>query len=174
MSDPEEPDGDHGMSLDELRDLIARARDEYPTDSPPTQLAAAAERLLTEFQASLLLVGRLLTGAPQTAGRRQLADLAAEVARQDRFHPSGYPATRDGVFLGIQTAIYELEREALPAWHGDRCKCDVPQCGHADWQATRGEALQAAAVIMRTIRSIDNHRPKAASAAAETPQEQEN
>jgi hypothetical protein len=89
----------------------------------------------------------------------QLADLAAEVERQDRFHPSGYPATRDGVFLGIKTAAHELDREAVDAWSGDRCKCATPLCGHADWQNTRGELLQVAAVIMRTIRSIDAHQP---------------
>ena len=89
----------------------------------------------------------------------QLADLAAEVERQDRFHPSGYPATRDGVFLGIKTAAHELDREAVDAWSGDRCKCSIPLCGHAGWRNTRGELLQVAAVIMRTIRSIDGHEP---------------
>src|SRR5690554_1885636 len=54
-----------------------------------------------------------------------LAELAAEVARQDRSHPSGYPATRDGVFLGITTAVHELEREAVAAWQAERCGCEV-------------------------------------------------
>lgn len=83
------------------------------------------------------------------------AVLAAEVNRQDRFHPSGYPATRDGVFLGIKTAEHELTVEAVDAWRGDRCRCETPLCGHATWDKTRAEMLQAAAVLLRTIRSID-------------------
>lgn len=85
-----------------------------------------------------------------------LTELAAEVKRQDQFHPAGYPATRDGVFLGIKTAAHELDVEAIGAWRTDRCRCGTPLCGHADWQNTRGELLQAAAVILRTIRSIDD------------------
>jgi hypothetical protein len=84
-----------------------------------------------------------------------LDDLAAEVARQDQTHPAGYPATRDGVFHGIQTAVYELDVEAMGAWRTDRCHCGVPMCRHTTWAATRGEMLQAAAVVLRTIRSID-------------------
>jgi hypothetical protein len=85
------------------------------------------------------------------------ADITVEVARQDRVHPSGYPATRDGVRLGIATGVDELD-EALDAWRIDRCRCETPLCGHAYWQVTRAEMLQAAAVIVRTIRSIDQHR----------------
>lgn len=97
----------------------------------------------------------------RTRGRQRaysavLAELAREMERQDQLHPSGYPPTRDGVFLGIRTAIHELEGpgEALDAWSEERCKCPTPQCGHATWSKTRAEVLQAAAVCMRTIRSI--------------------
>ena len=83
------------------------------------------------------------------------ADLHDEIKRQDDIHPAGYPATRDGVFLGITTAVHELQFEAIEAWRDGRCKCSTPRCGHHDWRATRKELMQAAAVIMRTIRSID-------------------
>jgi hypothetical protein len=82
--------------------------------------------------------------------------LATEVKRQDTFHPSGYPATRDGVFLGITTAVHELEHEAIHAWRSDRCRCEKPLCGHATWTETRTELIQAAAVLLLTIRSIDD------------------
>lgn len=75
--------------------------------------------------------------------------LASEVVRQDKIHPAGYPATRDGVFAGIQTAIHELhsEHEAMGAWQDEK--------RHGVWTNTRAELLQAAAVIVRTVRSID-------------------
>jgi hypothetical protein len=74
-------------------------------------------------------------------------EIEVEVDRQDRTHPAGYPATRDGVFLGITTAVWELEREALTAWNtAKRSK---------DWQETREELVQAVGIILRTIRSID-------------------
>lgn len=94
---------------------------------------------------------------------RLLADFGVEVERQDRFHPSGYPATRDGVFLGIKTAVHELDFEAVEAWREDRCRCATPLCGHATWEKTREELLQAAGVILRTIRSIDDARTSARS-----------
>ena len=59
------------------------------------------------------------------------------------------------MFLGITTAIHELEREAIEAWRAGRCKCSTPNCRHHDWSEVRKELLQAAAVIMRTVRSID-------------------
>lgn len=82
-------------------------------------------------------------------------DLEAEIERQDEGHPAGYPATRDGIFLGLTTGIYELEKEALEAWHEARCKCGEPGCTHADWKAVRAEVIQACAVLLRTVRSID-------------------
>jgi hypothetical protein len=96
-----------------------------------------------------------------------LADIFQEIGRQDMVHPKGYPAERDGVFLGITTAIHELEREAIDAWRGERCRCQTPNCGHADWQYTRDELVQAAAIILRTIRSIDD--AKRAKAAGRNP-----
>jgi hypothetical protein len=83
-----------------------------------------------------------------------LADLGDEVTRQDEIHPAGYAATRDGVRLGLATVGDELQ-EALDAWRPGRCKCRTPECGHHDWSEVRKELLQTAAVIMRTIRSID-------------------
>ena len=82
-------------------------------------------------------------------------EIAAEVNRQDGIHPDGYPATRDGVFLGITTAVHELDREAIDAWRAARCKCPAPHCGHHDWSRVRIEVIQAAAVLLRMIRSID-------------------
>lgn len=75
-----------------------------------------------------------------------LADLAIEIARQDRIHPAGYPATRDGVRFGIATVADETQ-EALDAWRAER-RID-------GWPETRTELFQTAAVIMRLIRSID-------------------
>lgn len=77
---------------------------------------------------------------------RLLDELVAEIARQDQSHPAGFPATRDGVFHGINTAIWELEREALDAWQQEK--------RDAEWRDTRMEMIQAAAVIMRTVRSV--------------------
>jgi hypothetical protein len=82
-------------------------------------------------------------------------DIDNEIARQDAVHPSGYPATRDGVFLGITTAVHELDREAVDAWRSERCNCSTPTCGHATWPDTRTEIIQAVAVLLRTLRSID-------------------
>ena len=86
-----------------------------------------------------------------------VADAVAEVERQDKYHPSGYPPTRDGVRLGIATVIDEAE-EARDAWRGDRCKCPTPLCGHAKWEATEAELMQTVAVALRTIRSIRRGR----------------
>jgi hypothetical protein len=84
-----------------------------------------------------------------------LADLAREVARQDELHPPGFPATRDGVFMAIMTAVHELDREAIEAWRAERCRCGELECGHATWADTRTEVMQAAAVLVRVLRSID-------------------
>lgn len=82
--------------------------------------------------------------------------LLDEIVRQDAIHPDGYPATRDGVFLAITTAGQEeLMREALDAWRSARCKCPKPRCGHHDFSEAAEEMLQAAAVLMRCIRSIE-------------------
>lgn len=85
-----------------------------------------------------------------------IADLACEVFRMDEAHPDGYPATRDGVFLGIMTAVHELETEAIESWRSERTPCLAPNGRtHCHWPYTRQELLQAAAIIIRTIRSID-------------------
>jgi hypothetical protein len=77
----------------------------------------------------------------------------AEMERQDRLHPAGYPASRDGVRLGIAAAQDELA-ETLLAHLADRCRCPVPDCGHARWLDTRTEAIQTVAVLLRMARSI--------------------
>jgi len=79
-------------------------------------------------------------------------DLIHECDRQDRIHPANFPATRDGIFLGITTAVHELDREAIEAWRAER--------DHPRWDLTRNEMLQAAVVILRTIRSIDELHTK--------------
>jgi hypothetical protein len=75
-----------------------------------------------------------------------LADLAAEIERQDRIHPAGFAPTRDGIFLGICTAQVAELNEALDAWRAER-KIE-------GWPETETELMQAAAVILRTVRSI--------------------
>lgn len=85
--------------------------------------------------------------------------LIREMTRQDAMHPRGYPPTRDGIRLGLAAAQDELN-EALDAWRADRCKCEEPECGHYDWQATRGEIVQTIGVLLRCVRSIDGHTPK--------------
>jgi hypothetical protein len=87
--------------------------------------------------------------------------LEYEMDRQDALHPDGYPPTRDGIRLAIATAKDELE-EALGAWRAGRCKCPQPRCQHHDWSGVAEEMLQAAAVIMRAVRSLrqGGARPK--------------
>ena len=82
-----------------------------------------------------------------------LLHLYDEIIRQDRLHPAGYPANRDGVRLGIAHAEDELEEVKL-AHRADRCKCPVPNCGHAHWLDTETEVIQTAAVLLRLARSI--------------------
>lgn len=82
-----------------------------------------------------------------------LDEVLAEILRQDKVHPSGYPATRDGVRLGLAAAEDELE-EAKQAWREGRCKCPEPMCEHADWANTREEIIQTAAVLLRTASSM--------------------
>ena len=84
----------------------------------------------------------------------QLAELQSEIDRQDGIHPDGYPATRDGLRLALAAFADEL-REAELAWREGRCKCPEPRCDHHDWMPLRGELIQAAAVVMRAVRSID-------------------
>jgi hypothetical protein len=76
---------------------------------------------------------------------RLVAELLVEVSTQDFEHQGGYPATRDGVRLGLAAAEDELV-EAHDAWRDERRV--------AGWRATRGELLQVAAVALRVARSI--------------------
>lgn len=91
---------------------------------------------------------------PNKSLERVLQEVADEMERQDAIHPDGYPATRDGIRLAIATGEDEL-KEALAAWREGRCKCSTPRCKHHDWNETRGELLQAAGVILRSIRSLE-------------------
>jgi hypothetical protein len=85
--------------------------------------------------------------------------LRLEIERQDGIHPDGYPATRDGTALALFNAREEL-REARKAWRHGRCKCPTPRCDHHDWSAAAEEMLQAAAVIMRSWRSIQQREER--------------
>jgi hypothetical protein len=87
-----------------------------------------------------------------------LETLGREIQREDQIHPPGYPATRDGIFLGLSTAREEL-REACKAWRRGRCKCPTPGCDHHQWAEVEEELLQVAAVVMRTVRSIAEQAP---------------
>jgi len=107
-----------------------------------------------------VFVPELLRGDPAGALNRA-------IEHQDAVHPDGYPATRDGIFLGITTAIHELEREAIEAWRRGRCKCPTPRCDHHDWRPVADELLDAAAVIMRCWRSIAEREATRAGAPAE-------
>jgi hypothetical protein len=89
---------------------------------------------------------------------RVVSELAEKVARQDALHPDGYPATRDGVLLGIAAAGVELI-EAGIAWFAARCKCPTPRCGHADWGPAADEMLDAAAVLVRAVREVRSAVP---------------
>lgn len=74
-----------------------------------------------------------------------LTEVHAEVYRQDEIHSAGYPATRDGIRLGIAAAQDELD-ETLEAWRAGRRE--------ADWGTAAGEAIQVAAVLLRMVRAI--------------------
>jgi hypothetical protein len=137
-------------------EIIARARrvhdesgcscDRRYIMSCPRMTAAVLAQGREEAENPTILTKRL--------AQNYLTELVAEIRRQDERHPDGYPATRDGIRLGIAAAEDEVN-EALDAWRTDRCKCPTPLCGHATWEKTRGEALQAAAVLMRLVWSID-------------------
>lgn len=83
-----------------------------------------------------------------------LLELLDEVQRQDRLHQYGYACTRDGVRLALCTAKDEIT-EAEDAWRSERCRCPDPHCGCSKWAETRKEAMQAAAVLVRLIRSLE-------------------
>lgn len=74
-----------------------------------------------------------------------LAEVHAEAHRQDEIHPAGYPATRDGIRLGIATAQDELD-EAREAHRSGRRE--------ESWGDAACEAIQAAAVLLRMVRAI--------------------
>jgi hypothetical protein len=86
---------------------------------------------------------------------RGIERLVQEIECQDQIHPSGYPATRDGIRLAIAVAQEDELGEALEAWRRGRCKCPTPMCGHHDWTEAAEEMVQAAAVIMRSVIAIE-------------------
>lgn len=72
-----------------------------------------------------------------------------EVARQDEIHPPGFPATRDGLRLGLAAMQDELD-ETLTAWRTDRRVISVcPWLLH-----TEEELLQTVAIGIRMLRTI--------------------
>lgn len=71
--------------------------------------------------------------------------LAIEIAAQDRAHPAGYPATRDGLRMGIASLEDEL-REVHDEWH---------QWKKRDgWGGMEDELWQVAGIAMRMIRGL--------------------
>lgn len=88
-----------------------------------------------------------------------LVALTLEIERQRSIHPDGYPATRNGIRLGLACAQDEV-LESLDEWRLARCKCNAPDCAHPDWSNVREEALQAAAVLLRIVTSIDMEAPR--------------
>lgn len=77
-----------------------------------------------------------------------------EVRRQDEIHPAGFPATRDGLRLGL-AALQDEVREAEEAWRADRRRDGVcPWINHGGEHSTEVELLQVAAIALRMVRSI--------------------
>lgn len=97
-------------------------------------------------------------GLDLTSMESLLADIRYEVERQDALHPAGYPVTRDGIRLGLAAAEDEV-REARDEWDLHKCRCQEPLCDHADWSTVRYEAMQAVAVLVRMVRSINEVTP---------------
>ena len=87
-----------------------------------------------------------MTTTEYLAGR-----LVAEVDRQDRIHPGGYPADRDGLRLGL-AALEDETREAYDEWRVHRRV--------AGWGGLAGELLQVAGVAMRMYRSVVEEDPR--------------
>ena len=75
-----------------------------------------------------------------------MLSVADEVRRLDDIHPPGFPATYDGVRLGLAMVQDELN-EALDAWRSER---RAPT-----WEHTRAELVQVAAIAVRIIREMD-------------------
>lgn len=74
-----------------------------------------------------------------------------EVERQRHIHPDGFPATRDGVRLGL-ASIEDETREALLAW----------DTGKRDdfWNDTEYEVLQIVGNAIRLYESLRQYRDK--------------
>lgn len=72
--------------------------------------------------------------------------LLAEIKRQEEIHPVGFPATRDGLRLGLAALEDELE-EARDEWRANRRT--------EGWGGLRMELMQIAAVALRMVRSLD-------------------
>lgn len=77
-----------------------------------------------------------------------------EVRRQDEIHPDGFPATRDGLRLGIGALEDEVE-EVKRAWRQDRRRKEAcPWTERGEGHSTETELLQVVAVGLRMLRSI--------------------
>ena len=81
--------------------------------------------------------------------------VAAEVLRQDDAHPAGYPASRDGVRLGIAAAEDELD-EVREEWRRAyrQVRGGVEQS--AAYANVHDELIQLAAVCVRIARELDH------------------
>jgi hypothetical protein len=77
-----------------------------------------------------------------------------EVKRQDEIHPDGFPATRDGLRLGLAALQDEL-REAEEAWRADRRRPEgCPWINYGGDHSTEAELLQIVGIGLRMLRSI--------------------
>lgn len=74
-----------------------------------------------------------------------LHEIETEIGVQDHRHPAGYPATRDGVLLGL-AAMEDEWTEAYAAWREERSE--------PHWASVYEELKQVAAVAARLMRSI--------------------
>jgi hypothetical protein len=74
-------------------------------------------------------------------------EILEEVSRQDITHEAGYPATRDGVRVGLADAQDELN-EALQSMLLYKLT--------RNWGPMREELKQCAAVIISVMREIDS------------------
>lgn len=74
-----------------------------------------------------------------------LNEVLSEVVTRDSYHAAGYPATRDGVRLGLADAQDKLS-EAIEAWHVYKLT--------SNWHPARSDLVQLAAIAVRILREI--------------------
>lgn len=135
---------DHADTIREALDEIGRQHDLRCSCQNENVADCDAIMLMGDAHDALR---RLSQGDREATGIIDL--LRDEISRQDKIHPDGFPATRDGVRLGLASAEDEL-RESLEAWTTAKRE-PVSSIG---WYAVQVEILQAAAVLMRTFREL--------------------